>query len=48
MNVNTTFLREDLNEEIYMTQLEDFIVPELEHKVYKLIKSLYDLNQIPK
>ena len=48
MDVKTTFLNKDLDEEIYMEQPEGFIVKGQEHKVCKLMKSLYDLKQAPK
>ena len=38
----------ELNEEIYMEQLEGFTVPGLEKKVCRLVKSLYWLKQAPK
>ncbi|GJR50986.1 zinc finger, CCHC-type containing protein [Tanacetum coccineum] len=48
MDVKTTFLNGDLEEEIYMKQPEGFVMPGNEHKVCKLIKSLYGLKQAPK
>ena len=48
MDVKTTFLNGDLEEEIYMDQPEDFVVPGQEHKVCKLERSLYGLKQAPK
>ena len=47
LDVKTTFLHGDLEEEIYMEQPEGFEVAEKEHLVYKLNKSLYSLNQAP-
>ncbi|CAM8956673.1 unnamed protein product [Rhodiola kirilowii] len=47
MDVKTAFLNGDLEEEIYMKQLEGFIMPGQEHKVCKLVKSLYGLKQAP-
>ena len=44
MDVKTTFLNGELNEEIYMEQLEGFIVLGQEKKVCKLVKSLYGLK----
>jgi hypothetical protein len=48
MDVKTTFVNEDLKEEVYMEQSEGFILPGNEKKVCKLVKSLYDLKQAPK
>ncbi|GJY28084.1 zinc finger, CCHC-type containing protein [Tanacetum coccineum] len=48
MDVKTTFLNGDLDEEMYMKQLEGFVMPGNEHKVCKLVKSLYRLKQAPK
>ena len=47
MDVKITFLNGDLDEEIYMEQLEGFIVPGQEKKVCRLVKSLYGLKQAP-
>ena len=44
MDVKTTFLNGDLDEEIYMEQPEGFIVPGQEKKVCRLDKSLYGLK----
>ena len=48
MDVKTTFLNGDLEEEIYMDQVEGCVAPDKEKKVYKLVKSLYGLKQAPK
>ena len=45
MDVKTTFLNGDLNEEIYMEQPEGFSAPGQERKAYRLVKSLYGLKQ---
>lgn len=45
MNVKTTFLNGDLNEKVYMEQSEGFVLSGNEHKVCKLVKSLYGLKQ---
>ena len=47
MDVKTTFLNGDLDEEIYLDQLQGFVVQGQESKVCKLRKSLYDLKQAP-
>ncbi|KAD5802609.1 hypothetical protein E3N88_13969 [Mikania micrantha] len=48
MDVKTSFLNGDLEEEIYMEQPEGFSAPGQEGKVCKLVKSLYGLKQAPK
>ena len=48
MDVKVTFLNGDLDEEIYMEQLEGFVVKGQEKKVCRLIKSLYGFKQAPK
>ena len=48
MDVKTAFLNGDLEEEIYVDQLEGFVEPRQESKVCKLTKSLYGLKQTPK
>ena len=45
MDIKTTFLNDDLEEEIYMTQLEGFKIAGKENMVCKLEKSLYGLKQ---
>jgi hypothetical protein len=47
MDIKTTFLNGDLEEEIYMEQLKGF-TQEGEHLVCKLHKSLYGLKQSPR
>jgi hypothetical protein len=44
MDVKTTFLNGELEEEIYMDQPNGFIANGQEGKVCKLLKSLYDLK----
>ena len=48
MDVKTTFLNGNLDEEVYMDQPEGFVLPGNERKVCKLVKSLYGLKQAPK
>ena len=48
LDVKTAFLHGELEEDIYMDQLEGFVVPEKENLVYRLKKSLYGLKQSPR
>ncbi|KAJ0805682.1 putative RNA-directed DNA polymerase [Helianthus annuus] len=48
LDVKTAFLHGDLEEDIYMTQLEGFRVKGKENLVCKLKNSLYGLKQAPK
>ncbi|GKB26849.1 zinc finger, CCHC-type containing protein [Tanacetum coccineum] len=48
MDVKTTFLNGNVEEEVYMKQPEGFVMACNEHKVCKLVKSLYGLKQAPK
>ena len=48
MDMKTTFLNRELDEEIYMDQPNGFVVKGEERKVCKLLKSLYGLKQAPK
>ena len=48
MNVNTIFPHGDLEEEMYMKQLEGFTVKGKKELVYKFWKSLYGLKQSPR
>ena len=48
MDVKTTFLHGDLEEEIYMKQPEVFTVKGKKELVCKLKKSLYGLKQSPR
>ena len=46
MDVKTTFLNGDLEEEVYMKQSEGFFFMEGEYLVFKLKKSIYGLKQV--
>jgi hypothetical protein len=48
MDVKTTFLNGELEEEIYMDQLDGFVSKGQEGTVCKLLKSVYGLKQAPK
>ena len=48
LDVKSAFLNGILLEEIYVQQLEGFVVVGNEHKVYKLHKALYGLKQAPR
>nr|GEZ81739.1 hypothetical protein [Tanacetum cinerariifolium] len=45
MDVKTAFLNGDLHKDVYMTQLEGFMVEGKEHMVCKLKRSIYGLKQ---
>lgn len=47
IDVKIIFLNRDLGEEIYMEQLEGYVLPSNEQKVCKLVKSFYGLKQAP-
>jgi uncharacterized beta-barrel protein YwiB (DUF1934 family) len=47
IDVKTTFLNGELEEEIYMDQPDGFVAKDQEGKVCKLLKSLYGLKQAP-
>ena len=45
MDVKTTFLNDDLDEDVYMEQLAGFVEIGKENLVCKLNKSIYGLKQ---
>ena len=45
MDVKTVFLNDNLEKEVYMTQLERFISSGRANQVYKLKRSIYRLKQ---
>nr|GEY03418.1 putative LRR receptor-like protein kinase [Tanacetum cinerariifolium] len=48
MDVNTTFLNGILRKEVYVSQPNGFVDPEIPTYVYKLKKALYELKQAPR
>ncbi|GKE12201.1 integrase, catalytic region, zinc finger, CCHC-type containing protein, partial [Tanacetum coccineum] len=48
MDVKTSFLNDELKEEVYVSQLEGFIDPDHPTHVYRLKKDLYGLKQAPR
>ncbi|GKE18433.1 retrovirus-related pol polyprotein from transposon TNT 1-94 [Tanacetum coccineum] len=48
MDVKTTFLNDELREEVYVSQPEGFVDQDNPTYVYKLKKALYDLKQPPR
>ncbi|CAL5390436.1 unnamed protein product [Camellia sinensis] len=48
LDVKSAFLNGDLQEEVYVTQPEGFMIEGKETKVYKLRKTLYGLKQAPR
>nr|GEY27133.1 retrovirus-related Pol polyprotein from transposon TNT 1-94 [Tanacetum cinerariifolium] len=48
MNVKTTFLNDELKEEVYVSQPEGFVYPDHPRHVYRVKKALYGLKQAPR
>nr|GEU51275.1 hypothetical protein [Tanacetum cinerariifolium] len=48
MDVKTTFLNGELKEEVYVSQLEDFVDPDHPTHFYRRKKALYGLKQAPR
>jgi hypothetical protein len=48
MGVKTTFLNGEIEEEIYIKQLDGFVIHEKESHVCRLKKTLYGLKQAPR
>ena len=48
MDVNKSFLNGDIEEEVYIEQLDGFVIHEKESHVCRLKKALYGLKQTPR
>ena len=48
MDVKSTFLNGELEEEVYIEQPEGFMLSEKEDRVYRLKKALYGLKKAPR
>jgi hypothetical protein len=48
MDVKSTFINDDLKEEVYVHQPPGFVIPGEEGKVLRLRKALYGLRQAPR
>ncbi|GKE85745.1 retrovirus-related pol polyprotein from transposon TNT 1-94, partial [Tanacetum coccineum] len=48
MDVKTAFLNGNLREEVYVSQLDEFVDPDNPNHMYKLKKALYGMKQAPR
>ena len=48
MDVNTSFLNGEIEEEVYIEQPEEFVINNKKSHVYRLKKALYGLKQAPR
>ncbi|GKG22279.1 retrovirus-related pol polyprotein from transposon TNT 1-94, partial [Tanacetum coccineum] len=48
MDVKTTFLNGNLQEEVYVSQPDEFVDSDKPNYVYKLKKAFYGLKQVPR
>ncbi|GJT61363.1 putative ribonuclease H-like domain-containing protein [Tanacetum coccineum] len=48
MDVKSAFLYGTINEEVYVSQPPGFVDPKFPKKVYKVVKALYGLHQVPR
>jgi hypothetical protein len=48
MDVKSVFLNDVIQEEVYVRQLPGFENPKYPNRVYKLLKALYELKQVPR
>jgi len=48
LDVKSAFLHEELEEEVYVSQPEDYVVKGKEQSVFRLSKALYGLKQAPR
>lgn len=48
LDVKSAFLNGDLQEEVYVTQPDGFVIAGKEHMVYKLNKAFYGLREAPR
>ena len=48
LDVKSAFLNGELQEEVYVSQPDGFVITGKEHMVYRLNKALYGLRQAPR